>query len=477
MNSYIFAFLGVLTALAAPAPPLHAQFDKSFGADRVLNDDIETELWTMSLDGITFKSSDIRFLQRDSLVSLAVNNTNYVVNYYNGAVLHSTPLFENRYTALDGNRRYLLQAEPSVFYDVKIVGYYGYLKRFDMDNDFRPDTVVFMTAESFASVDERQHLFAGVRALPGDEHRCIIIVEHSTSYDRGCCNEWGTLLLYDDREAIPEGYGHYIGGKVFFDISPDGKYCVSGGRKATADRVTTYTDLYDIWSLDGDDFVHSTDLYDFVHAKFDPRSRLLFVWSEDRFVQRYVLDSLAGVWHGVDALNLTSNGWISPSGNEYFQINNEQSRIEVIDLDDGTVQREYAVGDSSEKLLNLGLSPRGDVLIVVEAPGRVTAVNIGGAGRPRLPYHEVKRAEDTPQFLPGELGMRSFGGGVHRIENRGAQRGLFTVHNLMGQLVFRTELDGKAALDLNTSNWPRGVYFVTKRSADAIEQSTILITD
>ena len=475
MNTRIFAFLGVLTVCATLVLPLPAQWDKSFGADRTLNDDLESERWSMQWGGPKFRWADVQFLERDSLVSVAVNDTNRVINYYSGQVLHTTPMFYNIRQALHGGERYLWQAEPSVEPNIQVVGRLGFLIRADMQDNFRLDTVVFNTFKAEEPNTER--FFDGVQALPGDDHRVIIRMRHKRSSGNDCCDEWGSLLLYDNREALPDGWGPLVGSQAQFNISPDGKYCVSGGVEAVHDRTTSYVNHYNIWRVDEDELTHHTHLNDYVRTQFDPRARFLLVWNEDRFVQRYVFNAAEATWRGVHGFRLEPLGQLTSSGDNWVQFNRERAQIETIDLSNGKVRRECGIGDCEDDIVHMGLSPHGDVVILVGASGTVAALNLCGVGRPPLPFGEVKRAEDTPQLLPDALNMQSLGGGVHRIGNSGAQRGTLFVHNLMGQQVFRTEMNGKTTLDLNTAGWPRGVYFVTRRGADVVEQSTILITD
>ncbi len=475
MNTRIFALILVLTVCATSVRQLHAQWDKSFSADRVLNDDFESERWTMQWGGPSYRWADVQFLERDSLVSVAVNDTNRVINYYSGEVLHTTPMFYNIRQALSGGERFLWQAEPSLEPEIQLVGRLGFLIRADMEDEFRLDTVVFNTYE--AGNGYTQHLFDGAKQLPGDDHRCIIRMRHSTGGDGGCCSKWGSLLLYDDREPTPKDFGQTIGNHAHYVISPDGKYCASGGKQAVYDRTTSYEDHYNIWRVTEDGLTHHTHLSDHVQAEFDSRSRFLLIWNETRFVQRYVPDAENNTWRGVHGFKLGPIGQLSPSGETWVQFNSERAELEVLDLSNGKVRDKCGIGDCDDDIVRLGLSPHGDVVILVSKSGTVAALNLCGTGRPPLPYNEVKRAEDTPQMLPGELALQSIGGDTRRIENRDSGRATFTVYNLMGQLVFRTELDGKTALDLNTAGWPRGVYFLTKHNNDAIEQSTILITD
>ena len=466
--------LSLFCLISAVALPLHAQIDKSSGADVLMRDDIVGLRWTMQVQLNTGQRANVQFLRRDSLLSVFGNDGNRVVNYYTGKVLHTTkkPFSSNK--ALHSNSRYLLKVEPSEERAAGVLAYFEYFKRLDMDNGFRLDTFVFETNNHAPS--HTVYTFQEVKPVPSDEHRYIIRMQCSYNHD-GYSVESGNLLLFDDRKQIPTDAGVEVGGNAEFTISPDGKYCVSSGVTTTHDRIASYTDHYIIWRITDNGLEFAQNLSNFVDVKFDPRSRFLLLWSEGNFVQRYLLDPNAQSWRSVDAFNLSRLGQIDPAGSNYVRFDSENSHLETIRLANGQLIAQCNQGDYKGKVVGLSVSPLGDVVILANDSGKIAAVNLCGTSPPPGPSDESEDSEDSPQFRPGDTGKRSIANAVHRVENRDRRACRLTVYNLTGRAVYHADLDGDAELQLPTSGWPRGVYFVVQHYDQTVKQSCILITD
>ncbi len=470
----MYTFVLSLFCLIAAALPLYAQIDKSSGADVLMRDDIVGLRWSMQVNLNTGQRAYLKFLRRDSLISVFADNKIRVVNYYSGKVLQTikNPFSSNK--ALQSNSRYMLKVEPSEERAASILAYFEYFKRLDMDNDFRLDTFAFETNSHAPS--HTVYTFQEVKPVPRDEHRYIIKI-HRSYYHDGYSVESGNLLLFDDRKPIPTDAGVDVGANAKFVISPDGKYCVSGGITTTHDRIASYKDHYIIWRITDNGLELVQKLSNFVDVQFDPWSRFILLWSEGNFVQRYLLDPDAQSWRSVDAFNLTRHGLIDPAGSNYVRFDYENSHLETIRLANGQIKAQCNQGGYSGNIKSLRLSPLGDIVILTNDSGKIFALNFCGTSPPPRPSDETEESEDIPQFRPRVNGKRSFASAVHRIENLDRRACRLTVYNLTGRPVYQAELDGEAELQLPTSDWPRGVYFVVQHYDRTVKQSCILITD